>query len=87
MRELILQGISQSSTLKINDMKGFAMTVASHIHSLEEKHASLETLLRDEQARPLPNFQLVQELKKQKLHIKEEINNLGGFGLKRRLNS
>lgn len=63
------------------------MTVTSHIHSLEEKHALLETLLRDEQARPLPNFQRVQELKKQKLHIKEEINGLGDVGLKRRLHS
>ncbi len=46
---------------------------SSHVNALQSKHAGLEAQLRDEQARPVPNAALVQQIKKQKLRLKEEI--------------
>lgn len=46
---------------------------SSHVDALKTKHAGLETRLRDEQARPAPDIAMIQQLKKQKLRIKEEI--------------
>lgn len=45
----------------------------SHIDALRTKHAGLEAQLRQEQARPAPDVAMVQNLKKQKLKLKEEI--------------
>lgn len=44
-----------------------------HVNALQSKHAGLEAQLRDEQARPVPNAGMVQQIKKQKLRLKEEI--------------
>ena len=49
------------------------MSVEAHIESLQSKHASLETALAEEIARPNPDFYMVKDIKKQKLIIKEEI--------------
>ncbi len=46
---------------------------SSHVNALQSKHAGLEMALRDEMARPVPDAAMVQELKKQKLRLKEEI--------------
>lgn len=48
---------------------------SSHVSALKSKHAGLEARLRDEQARPAPDIAMVQQLKKQKLKIKEELAN------------
>ncbi len=40
---------------------------------LEDKHGKLEQLISDESVRPLPDFPLIQTLKKQKLLLKEEL--------------
>ena len=45
----------------------------SHMNALASKHAGLEAQLRREQARPNPDAAMVQELKKHKLRLKEEI--------------
>ena len=45
----------------------------SHIDALETKHAGLEAKLRIEMARPSPDAAMIQEIKKQKLRLKEEI--------------
>ena len=47
--------------------------VLSHLHALQSKHAGLESRLRDEMARPVPDTAMIQSLKKQKLRLKEEI--------------
>lgn len=50
-----------------------SITVSSHLHALESRHAGLEDRLRDELARPVPDTAMIQALKKQKLRLKEEI--------------
>lgn len=44
-----------------------------HIASLKDKHAELEQAIEVENSRPLPDEMLIQELKRQKLRIKDEI--------------
>lgn len=46
---------------------------ASHVNALQTKHAGLEARLRDEMARPVPDAAMIQNIKKQKLRLKEEI--------------
>ena len=46
---------------------------SSHVDALRNKHAGLEAKLRDEQSRPAPDIAMIQQLKKRKLAIKEEI--------------
>jgi len=45
----------------------------SHVQALQSKHAGLEARLRDEMARPAPDAATVQDLKRRKLRLKEEI--------------
>lgn len=47
-----------------------------HLAALRAKHAELEKLASEEQTRPEPYDTLLQELKKQKLKVKEEIQAL-----------
>lgn len=46
----------------------------SHVDALHTKHAGLDARLRAEMARPAPDAAMVQDIKKQKLKIKEEIS-------------
>lgn len=46
---------------------------SSHVHALQSKHAGLEAKLRDELNRPAPDTATIQDLKKRKLRIKEEL--------------
>ena len=46
---------------------------SAHYDALETKHAALESRIADEQHRPLPDANVVADLKKQKLKIKEEM--------------
>ena len=46
---------------------------SSHLNALQSKHAGPEARLRDEMARPVPDAAMIQQLKKQKLKLKEEI--------------
>ena len=41
--------------------------------SLKAKHAEIETILTEEERRPFPDFAMVQELKKRKLRVKDEL--------------
>ncbi len=41
--------------------------------SLKAKHAEIETILTEEERRPFPDFVMVQELKKRKLRVKDEL--------------
>ncbi|GIX19534.1 YdcH family protein [Erythrobacter cryptus] len=47
--------------------------VSSHLHALQAKHAGLEARLREEMARPQPDTATIQQLKRQKLRLKEEM--------------
>ncbi|MEL1249350.1 YdcH family protein [Aurantiacibacter gilvus] len=46
---------------------------SSHVHALQAKHQGLEKRLHEEMNRPSPDSAKIQELKKAKLRIKEEI--------------
>lgn len=48
----------------------------SHVDALQSKHAGLDARLRAEMARPAPDATMIQDIKKQKLKIKEEISRL-----------
>jgi hypothetical protein len=45
----------------------------SHLSSLQLKHEGIERQLHEEMSRPLPDDALVQDLKKRKLRIKEQM--------------
>ena len=47
-----------------------------HLHALQEKHRALHAQIEEEMARVSPNTMLIQELKKQKLKLKDEIEAL-----------
>lgn len=50
------------------------MSVLGHIEALSEKHSQLESLIRAEQSRPLPDFSAISDLKKRKLQLKQELS-------------
>ena len=50
-----------------------ASASASHVHALQSKHAGLDARLREEMARPAPDTAPIQDLKRRKLALKEEI--------------
>jgi len=41
--------------------------------ALRAKHHEIETVLFEEERRPLPNYSVVHQLKRQKLKIKDEL--------------
>lgn len=45
----------------------------SHVSALQLKHAGLERQIHQEMSRPMPDDALIQQLKKRKLRIKEEL--------------
>lgn len=50
--------------------------IEKHLAALKAKHAELDAKLIEEEARPLPDTMRIQELKKQKLAVKEEIGKI-----------
>ncbi len=48
----------------------------SHVSSLQLKHAGLERQIQQELSRPLPDNAVIQTLKKQKLRVKEAIEQI-----------
>ena len=48
----------------------------SHVSSLQLKHAGLERKIEEELSRPLPDIATIQELKKRKLQIKEQLEHI-----------
>ena len=49
------------------------MSIQAHIDSLAEKRDHLKQQIAEESARPMPNFAVISELKKQNLILKEEM--------------
>ena len=52
------------------------MSIASHLSALEQKHQALEQEIEDELSHPSADEARVQELKRQKLKLKDEITRL-----------
>lgn len=52
------------------------MSEQDRIAALKEKHAALERAIDEENRRPLPNDDLITDLKRQKLRIKDELYQL-----------
>jgi len=51
--------------------KGTTPMDQGHLHSLENKHASLEALIVEEEHRPHPDDIKLHQLKKEKLRLKD----------------
>ena len=49
------------------------MSLQDRIEALKQKHAALERAIEEENSRPLPNDDVISDLKRQKLRIKDEI--------------
>jgi hypothetical protein len=49
------------------------MSQKDRIEALKQKHAALERAIDEENSRPLPNNDVISDLKRQKLRIKDEI--------------
>lgn len=55
------------------------MATAQHLESLKMKHADLEAKIADEEGRPHPDDEVIHELKKQKLRIKDQLAGIERF--------
>ena len=53
------------------------MSQATHVEALKTKHAELEAQIDEENSRPHPDDGLINELKRFKLRIKDELAQLG----------
>jgi hypothetical protein len=49
------------------------MSVVERIESLRARHAALEKTIHDEEVRPHPDDDVITDLKKRKLRIKDEL--------------
>ncbi|MBK0400090.1 DUF465 domain-containing protein [Limibaculum sp. M0105] len=52
------------------------MSLTSHLDQLRQKHQALEKQIEDEQRRPSSDPLAIATLKRQKLHLKDEITRL-----------
>jgi hypothetical protein len=52
------------------------MSLQDRIESLRARHHSLELALQEEIHRPMPNEDVIHDIKRQKLKIKDEIQQL-----------
>ncbi len=50
--------------------------IENRLKALKEKHAELDVKIAEENAHPLPDAMKIQEYKKQKLAIKQEIEEI-----------
>lgn len=60
----------------LHAISGEKLMQSTHVTALQEKHAGLEAQLRDEMRRPHPNDELVRQIKRRKLKIKEELSEI-----------
>lgn len=52
------------------------MAIDAHIHELTEKHRNLDRMIAEEMARPGPDDMKIQKLKRKKLKLRDNIENL-----------
>ena len=55
---------------------GTKISLEHQIQSLQEKHSELDAMLKEEEARPMPDSIAIGMLKRQKLAIKDEMAQL-----------
>lgn len=58
--------------------RGFRMSLQSRLSTLEHRHALLEDRIADEDGRPAPNPQSLDQLKREKLKLKDEMERMRG---------
>jgi hypothetical protein len=61
------------STLSLVFTKGTAPMDKAQAEALESKHAALHAMIDEEEHRPHPNEDLLHQLKKEKLRLKDEL--------------
>ena len=49
------------------------MSEETHVESLKSRHAELEALIDDENGRPHPDDDIINQLKREKLRIKDQL--------------
>ncbi|HBM90442.1 MAG TPA: hypothetical protein DD400_00975 [Rhodospirillaceae bacterium] len=52
------------------------MAIAQRIESLKQRHVEVKTLLHSEESRPAKDEKIIQQLKREKLTLKDEIARL-----------
>jgi hypothetical protein len=52
------------------------MSLHSRLESLKARHAELDARIQEEDQRPKPDADVMSRLKREKLHLKEEIERL-----------
>jgi hypothetical protein len=52
------------------------MSLQSRLSALKDRHASLEIRIAEEDQRPRPDAETLRRLKREKLHVKEEMERL-----------
>ena len=52
------------------------MSMQAHVTELERRHQALDKEIRDETSRPASNETRIADLKRRKLHLKDEITRL-----------
>jgi len=52
------------------------MSLQSRLESLKARHTELETRIEEEDHRPKPDSEVMSRLKREKLHLKEEMERL-----------
>jgi hypothetical protein len=66
----------QNVHVRILTKEAFSMSMQAHLAELERKHEALETELADALAHPSVDDSIIVELKRRKLHVKDEIARL-----------
>lgn len=52
------------------------MNVQAHVETLTRKHAEIESIIAQENARPNPDLVRISELKRRKLDLKDKLSQL-----------
>jgi hypothetical protein len=55
------------------------MALEQHIESLRKRHAEIDMKIHAEHSRPFPSEEILSELKRKKLYLKDDISRLCGF--------
>jgi hypothetical protein len=50
------------------------MALEHHLESLRKRHAQIEEILKQEESRPSPDSALIQQLKREKLLLRDEMS-------------
>ena len=64
-----------SSFIFRNSIFEETLMIQNHLSALREKHEALERKINEEETRPLPDTIRIHSLKKEKLRLKEELQN------------